>query len=211
MSSITAAGKQLDQEHWDAAAGALNNITDQTVSNHGASPQREGSIHMPASHEKSHTWFKKIFPHASLAEMEASFHMGNYVIDRQTGAKNFEPMSIYVRVGMHLLYYGSEQEKALHWKRTLKLLQDQSEKMGKEYDDPASKAHIVPFIESFPEVKASLPEMVKPDPSEYSTFNEFFGREIQESARPIAEPENVSVLATFKMTSCSQIIGPCSV
>ena len=43
--------------------------------------------------------------------------MGNYVIDRQTGQKSFESMSIYVRVGMHLLYYGTEQEKALHWKR----------------------------------------------------------------------------------------------
>lgn len=37
---------------------------------------------------------------------------------------------------MHLLYYGSEQEKALHWKKTVQLLKSQSEKMGKEYDDP---------------------------------------------------------------------------
>lgn len=123
--------------------------------------------------------------------------MGNYVVDRQTGQKSFEPMSIYVRLGMHMLYYGTEQEKALHWKKTLKLLQDQSEKMGKEYDDPASKAHIVPFIESFPEVGASLPDMVKPDPSEYGTFNEFFGREIKESARPIAEPEDVCGIRSF--------------
>ena len=28
--------------------------------------------------------------------------MGNYVIDRQTGEKSFEAMSIYVRLGMHL-------------------------------------------------------------------------------------------------------------
>lgn len=32
--------------------------------------------------------------------------------------------------------------------------------------------------------------MVKPDPDSYATFNEFFAREIKESARPIAEPEN---------------------
>ena len=50
---------------------------------------------------------------------------------------------------MHLLYYGSEQEKALHWKRTQALLCDQSVKMGKQYDDPQSKDHIQPFIESF--------------------------------------------------------------
>jgi phosphatidylserine decarboxylase len=50
---------------------------------------------------------------------------------------------------MHLLYYGSEQEKALHWKRTQAMLRDQSVKMGKQYDAPESKQHIQPFIDSF--------------------------------------------------------------
>jgi phosphatidylserine decarboxylase len=121
--------------------------------------------------------------------------MGNYVIDRYTGEKSFESMSIYVRVGMHLLYYGTEQEKALHWKRTLELLKNQSEKMGQQYDSPASKAHIIPFIQAF-HLEESMAEMVKPNPDDYATFNEFFAREIRESARPIAEPENESV------TSC---------
>ena len=103
--------------------------------------------------------------------------------------KTLEPMSIYVRVGMHLLYYGSEQEKALHLKKTLALLKEQSEKMGKEYDDPASKDHIQAFIESF-NLQDTLYEMVEPDPSKYATFNEFFAREIKESARPIDEPDN---------------------
>ena len=98
-------------------------------------------------------------------------------------------MSIYVRLGMHLLYYGSEQERALQWKRTVDLLKDQSEKMGREYDTPASKAHIEPFINSF-ELQDSLVEMKEPDPTKYATFNDFFAREIKESARPIAEPEN---------------------
>ena len=90
---------------------------------------------------------------------------------------------------MHLLYYGSEQEKLLHWQRTLSLLKDQSEKMGKEYDSPESVAHIQPFIDSF-DLQSSLVDMVQPDPTKYATFNEFFGREIKEEARPIAEPED---------------------
>jgi len=90
---------------------------------------------------------------------------------------------------MHLLYYGSEQEKALHWKRTIELLKDQSEKMGREYDAPESKAHIQPFIQSF-DLQNTLVEMVKPDPSTYATFNEFFAREIKGSARPIDGPGN---------------------
>ena len=110
-------------------------------------------------------------------------------MDRQTGEKTFEPMSVYVRVGMHLLYYGSEQEKMLHWKKTLALLQNESEKMGKEYDSEASKAHIAPFIRSF-DLADTMDEMVQPDPNAYPNFNAFFAREIKESARPIAEPQN---------------------
>ena len=133
--------------------------------------------------------------------------MGNYVIDRQTGEKSFEAMSIYVRVGMHLLYYGSEQEKVLQCKRTLALLKSQSEKMGKEYDTPESKAHIEPFIQSF-ELQDTLSEMVQPDPSQYPTFNDFFAREIRESARPIADPDNdlvASSPADCRLTAFSTI------
>jgi len=50
---------------------------------------------------------------------------------------------------MHLFYYGSAKEKALHWKKTLELLKKQSEKMGREYDAAKSKQHIPYFIEAF--------------------------------------------------------------
>lgn len=104
-------------------------------------------------------------------------------------------MSVYVRLGMHLLYYGSEQEKALQWKRTQALLKEQSEKMGREYDAPESVQHIEPFIESF-HLQSSLSEMLEPDPKKYKTFNAFFAREIRESARPLAEPENDKVVSS---------------
>ncbi|KAL9119866.1 MAG: hypothetical protein Q9187_003579 [Circinaria calcarea] len=99
--------------------------------------------------EHSHAWLSWIFPPSDLTDLEAKFHMGNYVIDRQSGEKAFEPMSIDVRVGMHFLYCGSEQEKALHWEKTLAHLETQSEKMGREYDAPESRAHIEPLIDSF--------------------------------------------------------------
>ena len=79
--------------------------------------------------------------------------------------------------------------------RTLKLLREQTDKMGKEYDDPKSKAHIVPFMQSF-DLQDSMSEMVKPDPNDYHDFNEFFAREIKESARPLQNPEN-------ELVSCS--------
>lgn len=47
---------------------------------------------------------------------------------------------------MHLLYYGSQQEKLLHTERALKLLEEQSIKLGRQYDDPKSVDHIIPFV-----------------------------------------------------------------
>lgn len=191
--STTPSGKELPKEHLDAAATTLNKLTDDAGTSHNADPKSH--LHLPSTHTSATSLLKSYFPYTSLADFENQWHMGNYVLDRQTGTKTFESMSIYVRVGMHLLYYGSEQEKALHWKRTQDLLKQQSEKMGRQYDDPASVEHIKPFIESFG-LQASLAEMVQPDPSKYRTFNEFFAREIKESARPVAEQGDELVVSS---------------
>lgn len=177
---------------FDASAGALTSLT--TLAENKNQPPTS-HIHGSATSGESHAWLAKILPQSTIVGLENKFHLGNYVIDRQTGEKTFEAMSVYVRVGMHLLYYGSQQEKVLHWQRTIELLKAQSEKMGVEYDSSDSKQHIIPFIESF-DLQGTLVDMVEPDPSKYATFNEFFGREIKESARPIAEPENEHVTSS---------------
>ena len=179
--------EKVTDENFAASASALDHLTNTAAQNHDQGPQKH--IHQPAIHASVYSWLASYFPQSSLDSLESSFHMGNYVIDRKTGTKTFEAMSIYVRVGMHLLYYGSQQEKALHWQRTIDLLKNQSEKMGKEYDSPESKQHIQPFIDSF-DLQSTLSEMVQPDPTKYDTFNEFFAREIREDARPIDEPTN---------------------
>ena len=181
------------QAGFEATAGALSALTT-AAEHHGQDPK--GTLHRPSSHESSHTWLSKIMPASTLEELEVKWHMGNYVIiNRETGEKRFEPMSIYVRVGMHLLYYGSQQEKLLQWQETEKLLKAQSVKMGHEYDAPESKAHIEPFIESF-DLRHTLPELVEPDPAKYPNFNAFFTREIRPEARPIADPTNELVISS---------------
>lgn len=194
----------LSDEGFDASVAALQHLTSD-AENKNLPPLAH--IHRAATAEHSHAWLSRVLPPSALTDLEAKFHMGNYVIDRQTGEKTFEPMSIYVRVGMHLLYYGSEQEKALHWKKTLALLKEQSEKMGREYDAPESRAHIEPFIDSF-NLRDSLSEMKEPNPNKYATFNDFFAREIKESARPIDEPGNdlvTSSPADCRLTAFSTI------
>lgn len=180
---------------------AINSVTDKTGESHHEDPKAH--LHSPANAEHSHSWMRRLFPFNDVEEMESAFHMGNYVIDRKTGDKSFEPMSIYVRIGMHMLYYGSEQERLLEWGKTKELLRQQSEKMGREYDDPRSVDHIRPFIESF-DLEPSLAQLREPDPAKYRTFNEFFARELRPDARPVDEPENaqaVSSVADCRLTT----------
>lgn len=176
----------LTEASYQASAGALEELTTR-AENKNQPPTSH--IHGSSTTLESHSWLSKWLPASTINAVENKFHLGNYVLDRMTGEKTFEAMSIYVRVGMHLLYYGSQQSKVLHWERTLQLLEDQSVKMGKEYDSPDSKQHIKPFIESF-DLASTMDEMVEPDPDGYPTFNAFFAREIKESARPIDDPEN---------------------
>jgi len=112
MASTTPGGIELTTEHLDKTEQALSEVTSKA----GAKPEIDPkqSLHAPANHEQSHSWLRSLLPYKSLEDLENAWHMGNYVIDRKTGQKSFEEMSIYVRLGMHLLYYGSEQQKALH-------------------------------------------------------------------------------------------------
>lgn len=180
---------------------AINSVTDKATESHHEDPKAH--LHAPADAQHSHAWMRSLFPFNSLEDMETSLHLGNFVIDRKTSEKSFEPMSIYVRVGMHMLYYGSEQERLLEWSKTKELLKKQSEKMGREYDDPKSIDHIRPFIESF-DLQGSLRQLKEPDPAKYKTFNEFFARELRPDARPIDEPNNdkvVSCVADCRLTT----------
>lgn len=76
---------------FNASAKALSALTT-------AAEDPKLSIHHPANHESSHSWLGKILPATTRDNLENRFHMGNYVIDRKTGEKSFEAMSIYVRV-----------------------------------------------------------------------------------------------------------------
>ncbi|KAI0470678.1 phosphatidylserine decarboxylase-domain-containing protein [Xylariaceae sp. FL0804] len=172
-------------EHVDAAAAAVDRVTSEAGGVPVADPKTH--LHRPAGHESAHALLRSMLPpHVRLEEFESRWHLGNYVVvDRATGAREFEPMPLYVRLGMHLLYYGSAQERALHWKRTQEALRAQSVKMGRQYDAPASAAHIEPFIASFG-LAPSLPELLEPDPAAYPTFNAFFSRRLRPGARPVA-------------------------
>jgi phosphatidylserine decarboxylase len=96
MASTTPGGIELSTEHLDKTEQALSEVTTKASAQPEISPKE--SLHAPANHQSSHTWLRSFLPYKSLEEFENAWHMGNYVIDRKTGHKSFEEMSIYVRV-----------------------------------------------------------------------------------------------------------------
>ena len=182
------------KEEHEAATKALNTLLTNHATTTSSASQPQTPTHASPT-TKSYLSYLALPQQASLEAFENSWHLGNYVLDRHSGAKTFEPMSIYVRLGMHFLYYGTGQEAVLHWKASQNLLRHQTEALGKTYDSPASIKHIRPFIESFG-LKESLGELAQPDPDKYATFNDFFARELKGGARPVEGEGDARVVSS---------------
>ncbi|CDU23143.1 related to phosphatidylserine decarboxylase proenzyme 2 precursor [Sporisorium scitamineum] len=155
----------------------------------------------PVSVQKHSTWWSRFFPGSLESTMDrlfASYHMGNYVAIRgQPGQKIFESMPIYVRVGMHLLFYKSKEQSFLRYKSVEDLLKTVSVRQGKVYDDESNPQAVLEHIQSFIKTYSiNLDELQQPDPSQYPNFNSFFYRKLRPGARPIAEPKNASVVSS---------------
>ncbi|KAK4685590.1 phosphatidylserine decarboxylase, partial [Tremellales sp. Uapishka_1] len=157
-----------------------------------ASEVRADAIH--AKGQQSHSWLAKFFPSPETIDKLFSMeHMGNFVIDRQTGQKIFETMPIYVRVGMHLLFVDGCKYMATG--SVEKLLENQSIKQGKIYDATGEGVleHIQSFIATY---ELSLDELLVKDLAQYPSFNAFFSRRLLPSARPITAPQDPSIITS---------------
>ena len=79
-----------NEVNFKASAAALDTLTNNAAQNHDTDPKAH--LHQPAINETSHAWLSRLFPASALDALEGNFHMGNYVIDRSTGKKEFEAM-----------------------------------------------------------------------------------------------------------------------
>lgn len=149
------------------AAEALHKLVEHSAEH---SDVRHG-IHAPIHTLIDNPLVHKLIP--GLENFATEHHVGNYVVDRETGKRFFESMPIYPRLGMHLLFYGGEQRKILHNKSVEVILKDLSIHQGKIYDGPESGKSILSFIDTY---SIQTNELLEPDISKYRTFNEFFHR-----------------------------------
>ncbi|EXJ96044.1 phosphatidylserine decarboxylase [Capronia coronata CBS 617.96] len=144
------------------------------------------------SSQAQRKWYSKVITKISYGGYKLGANSANILVqDRITGQINEERMSVYVRIGIRLLYKAlgaREMEK----KRIKKLLRSLSIKQGRKFDDPASVAQIEPFI-SFHRLDMS--EVLLPV-EQFKNFNEFFYRALKPGARPCSAPDRPEVVVS---------------
>ncbi|KAI0853102.1 phosphatidylserine decarboxylase-domain-containing protein [Daldinia vernicosa] len=137
-------------------------------------------------------WYSKVITKISYGGYKLGANSANILVqDRLTGQINEEKMSVYVRLGIRLLYKGLKS-KDMENKRIRKLLKSLSIKQGKKYDDPASKAQIPGFIQFH---QLDMSEVLLPV-EEFKNFNEFFYRALKPNARPCSAPDNPHIVVS---------------
>ncbi|KAF2190196.1 hypothetical protein K469DRAFT_699807 [Zopfia rhizophila CBS 207.26] len=144
------------------------------------------------SSQAQRKWYSKVITKISYGGYKLGANSANILVqDRITGQINEERMSVYVRLGIRLLYKGLKANN-METKRIRKLLRSLSFKQGKKYDDPASAAEIEGFI-AFHQLDMS--EVLLPT-SEFKNFNEFFYRALKPGARPCSAPDDPRVITS---------------
>ncbi|KAH7913058.1 phosphatidylserine decarboxylase-domain-containing protein [Hygrophoropsis aurantiaca] len=165
--------------------------------------EKEDNItqHIHGHHQGHFSFLKKWVP--ELETLASTHHVGNFVVDRQTGERFFESMPIYARLGMHLLFCGKQQVKLLEGNKHIEqLLRDQSIREGEIYDNPQSFKSIQSFITTY---QINTEELLETSvtPQNYPTFNSFFYRRLRPGARIV---ENVDDPNAFCSAADSRLV-----
>ncbi|KAF3273329.1 hypothetical protein TWF970_009240 [Orbilia oligospora] len=144
------------------------------------------------SSQAQRKWYSKVITKVSYGGYKLGANSANILIqDRITGLISEERMSVYVRLGIRLLYKGLKSS-SMEKKKIRQLLESLSFKQGKKYDNPASAREIKPFI-AFHQL--NIDEVLKPL-DEFKTFNEFFYRELKPNSRPVSYPDNPKIIVS---------------
>jgi phosphatidylserine decarboxylase len=171
----------LSDAQTDHVAKGLESMVAHSETNHDVSH----GIHMHGKNILEVGWITEMIP--GIEKLATSYHIGNFVLVRETQERIFESMPIYARIGMHLLFYGNAQEKVLQYRSVEHLLQEQSIKQGKIYNSPESVKSIPSFVKTY---SLDLNELLESDITKYANFNDFFSRKLKPGARPVQDIDN---------------------
>ncbi|KAL6879494.1 putative phosphatidylserine decarboxylase [Trichoderma longibrachiatum] len=137
-------------------------------------------------------WYSKVITKISYGGYKLGANSANILVqDRLTGQINEEKMSVYVRLGIRLLYKGLKS-RDMENKRIRRMLKNLSIKQGKKFDDPASRDEIEKFIDFH---RLDMSEVLLPI-EEFKNFNEFFYRALKPGARPCSAPDDPRIIVS---------------
>lgn len=133
-------------------------------------------------------WFVKLVNKVGYGRYSAGKNNANIIVqDRETGQLIDERMSVYIRLGMRLVYKG--MRTGIQSKTAKKILANMSRKQGRRFDNPLSKREIPSFIKFH---RLDMSEVLEPTEN-FNTFNEFFYRKLKPGSRPCDSPENNNI------------------
>ncbi|BFZ61583.1 phosphatidylserine decarboxylase [Saitoella coloradoensis] len=134
-------------------------------------------------------WYVKVISKVTYGGYKLGANSANILVqDRLTGLVQEERMSVYVRLGIRLLYKGMKSSR-MESSRIRKLLKSMSEKQGKKYDSPSSAKEIRPFINFH---QLDMTEVLEPMEN-FKNFNQFFYRKLKPGARKCTAPDDPSI------------------
>ncbi|XWW95945.1 hypothetical protein V2A60_003914 [Cordyceps javanica] len=137
-------------------------------------------------------WYSKVITKISYGGYKLGANSANILVqDRLTGQINEEKMSVYVRLGIRMLYKGLKS-RDMENKQIRKMLKNLSIKQGRKFDDPASKDEIEKFIHFH---RLNMDEVLLPL-DQFQNFNEFFYRALKPGARPCSAPDNPAIIVS---------------
>ncbi|KAL5336126.1 phosphatidylserine decarboxylase-domain-containing protein [Aspergillus crustosus] len=144
------------------------------------------------SSQAQRKWYSKVITKLSYGGYKLGANSANILVqDRITGQINEERMSVYVRLGIRLLYKGLKS-RDMEKKRIRKILKSLSIKQGRKYDDPASSSQIRDFINFH---QLDMTEVLLPL-DQFKNFNEFFYRALKPDARPCSAPNEPGIVVS---------------
>ncbi|TKA38964.1 hypothetical protein B0A54_10013 [Friedmanniomyces endolithicus] len=80
----------VPHERLEAASTALDHLTTKAKEADGHTKEH---LHAAADADKAHSLFRSVFSSNALQEIENDWHLGNYIIDRNTGKPTQTPPS----------------------------------------------------------------------------------------------------------------------
>mmetsp|Transcript_27214 Transcript_27214/g.53501 ORF Transcript_27214/g.53501 Transcript_27214/m.53501 type:complete len:322 (+) Transcript_27214:904-1869(+) len=122
--------------------------------------------------------------------------------DRETGLIVKENVPKYIKVALKVMFGSGISRILSTTKSSVTIMDTLSKKQGRKFDDPKSVEEIPGFV-----TLHNLPvdEVEKPL-DQYKNFNEFFARKLKPEARPVASPDDPSVVVS--PADCRMMVFP---